>query len=529
MLEKPRQNAVFANSVALKWGTAGRICGLSGVRLLIEMGCQDGHFVIFALRDERNHSKESMRHFFRTDRRTSAARKTMVSTLASVFVLAALAGSPRAHATLPAAVDGQAVPSLAPMLERVVPAVVNINSKTHVRVNNPFMNDPFFRQFFGMQNMPRERVEQSLGSGVIIDAGKGYVLTNNHVIDGADDISVTLHDGRSLKAKLIGSDPDTDVAVIQIPAEKLTALPLADSNQLRVGDFVVALGNPFGVGQTATSGIVSGLNRTGLRGLGIQNFIQTDASINPGNSGGALVNLKGELVGINSAIYSPSGGNVGIGFAIPSNLASNVMGQIISTGSVRHGSLGAQVQSVNAEIARMLGIKEEQQGAVVTQVRDGSPAANAGLQTGDVIVAANGRPVQNEGDLYNAEGLAAIGSTIELKLLREGKPVTVSARIEAERVASSEGAKLDARLTGATLADVSERTRAEGKSGVSVISVAPGSRAAEIGLKAGDIIFGVGRQRVNTLADLTQVLKRGLRQVQLVVARGGDTFVVTLQ
>ncbi|MBS0515482.1 MAG: DegQ family serine endoprotease [Proteobacteria bacterium] len=433
------------------------------------------------------------------------------------------------HAALPVAVDGQPLPSLAPMLERVVPAVVNINSKTHVRVNNPFTSDPFFRQFFGMQNMPRERVEQSLGSGVIIDAAKGYVLTNNHVIDGADDISVTLHDGRTLKAKLIGSDRDTDVAVIQIPAENLTALVLADSSQLRVGDFVVALGDPFGVGQTATSGIVSGLNRSGLRGLGIQNFIQTDASINPGNSGGALVNLRGELVGINSAIYSPSGGNVGIGFAIPSNLASNVMGQLIATGSVRHGSLGIQVQSVNPEIARMLGAKDDQQGAVVTQLREGSPATSAGLQAGDVIIAANGRPVLNEGDLYNAEGLAAIGSTVELKLLREGKPVTVTARIEAENVATVDGAKLDARLAGATFADVGERARADGKSGVSVSSVAPGSRAAQVGLKAGDVVFGIGRLRVNTLAELRQLMQRGPRQAQLVVARGGDTFVVTLQ
>ena len=470
-----------------------------------------------------------MQRSFTAGRIFERVRDITVSLALFVSIITFSGYASTSHATLPAAVDGQALPSLAPMLERVVPAVVNINSKAHVRVNNPFMNDPFFRQFFGMQNMPKERVEQSLGSGVIIDANKGYVLTNNHVIDGADDISVTLHDGRTLKAKLIGSDPDTDVAVIQIPAEKLTALTLADSNQLRVGDFVVALGNPFGVGQTATSGIVSGLNRTGLRGLGIQNFIQTDASINPGNSGGALVNLRGELVGINSAIYSPSGGNVGIGFAIPSNLASNVMGQIISTGSVRHGSLGAQVQSVNPEIARMLGVKEEQQGAVVTQVREGSAAASAGLQAGDVIVAANGRPVQNESDLYNAEGLAAIGSSIELKLLREGKPLTVSARIEAEHVASSEGAKLDSRRAVVMPADVAERARAEGKSGVSVTSVAAGSHAAQLGLKPGDVIFGVGRLRVNTLADFTQLMKRGLRQVQLVVARGGDTFVVTLQ
>jgi len=510
----------------LKPRTGGRICGLSAEPAGEKC---EWNRSFDMLRDHAHCKliKESMRQFSHSDRHPSRRSKAPASLLA--LALTALCCIPVSRAALPVAVDGQALPSLAPMLERVVPAVVNINSKTHVRVNNPFMNDPFFRQFFGMQNMPRERVEQSLGSGVIIDAGKGYVLTNNHVIDGADDISVTLHDGRTLKAKLIGNDPDTDVAVVQIPADNLAALPLADSGKLRVGDFVVALGNPFGVGQTATSGIVSGLNRSGLHGLGIQNFIQTDASINPGNSGGALVNLRGELVGINSAIYSPSGGNVGIGFAIPSNLASNVMGQLIATGSVRHGSLGAQAQSLNPEIARALGIKEDQQGAVVTQVREGSPAANAGLQEGDVIIAANGRAVLNEGDLYNAQGLAEIGSTIDLKLLREGKPISVSARIEAESVAKSDGAKLDPRLAGASLADLNDRARADGRSGVSVTGIVPGSHAAQLGLKAGDVVFGVGNLRINTLADLTQLMKRGLRRVQLVVARGGETFVVTLQ
>src|ERR1700733_4500510 len=255
----------------------------------------------------------------------SSFRSALRPTLISLSLLAAFglgAGLVAGHAgTIPSSVDGQALPSLAPMLERVTPAVVNINSKTRVKVRNPLMDDPFFRQFFGMQNAPRERIEQSLGSGVIIDASKGYVLTNNHVIEGADDIAVTLHDGRTLKGQLIGTDPDTDVAVIQIPAEHLSAMPLADSSQLHVGDFVVAVGNPFGVGQSASSGIVSGLNRTGLGGRGVQNFIQTDATINPGNSGGALVNLRGELIGINSQIFSTSGGSIGIGFAIPVNLA----------------------------------------------------------------------------------------------------------------------------------------------------------------------------------------------------------------
>ena len=275
--------------------------------------------------------KETMRNDFASPTRLTplkrSHRRGPAALLVAGLVLAAvtLARPTPTAAALPPMIDDQPLPTLAPMIERVVPAVVNINSKTHVRVNNPLLNDPVLRQFFGLQNAPRERIEQSLGSGVIIDAAKGFVLTNNHVIQGADDISVTLHDGRNLKAKLRGSDPDTDVAVIQIPAENLSALPLADSSKLRVGDFVVAIGEPFGLGQTVTSGIVSALNRTGLSGLGYQNFIQTDASINPGNSGGALVNLRGELVGINSAIYSPSGGNVGIGFAIPSNLAADMM------------------------------------------------------------------------------------------------------------------------------------------------------------------------------------------------------------
>jgi Do/DeqQ family serine protease len=340
---------------------------------------------------------------------------------------------------------------------------------------------------------------------------------------------VTLHDGRNLKAKLIGNDPDTDVAVIQIPAQNLTALSLADSSQLRVGDFVVAVGSPFGLSQTATSGIVSALSRTGLRGLGYQNFIQTDASINPGNSGGALVNLRGELVGVNSAIYSPSGGNVGIGFAIPSNLAADVMRQLIATGSVKHGTLGAQVQTLTAEIARMLGSKTDQQGAVVTQVRPESPAAAAGLQPGDVIVAANGRPVRTEDDVYNAEGIAPIGSAIELKLLREGKPLTLSARLAAEEISSLDGAKLDARLGGAELADVSERARRKDIGGVSVLRIVAGSNAAKNGLKAGDLIFGVNQVRINALADLKPLSTRTPRQLQLSIVRGGEQYLLNMQ
>ncbi|MGH8042880.1 MAG: Do family serine endopeptidase [Rudaea sp.] len=430
--------------------------------------------------------------------------------------------------TLPIAVDGQPLPSLAPMLQRVMPAVVNINSKTRVRVRSPLMDDPFFRQFFGMQDLPRERIEQSLGSGVIINAAQGYVLTNNHVIAGADDIAVTLHDGRTLKARVVGTDPDTDVAVIRIPAENLTALPLADSSRLQVGDFVVALGDPFGLGQTVTSGIVSALNRSGLRGLGYQNFIQTDASINPGNSGGALVNLRGELVGINSAIYSPSGANVGIGFAIPSNLAAQVMRQLIATGTVTHGSLGLQAQDVTPDLAAALGARAGA-GAVITRVRVGSAAAVAGVQPGDVVTAIDTKPVRNAGDLQNAQGILPVGTKLNLDLLRDGKPLRVQVRLGAEHVASAAGNSVDARLRGAELSEADTRNRRDGLAGVRVDRVADGSRAQDNGLKPGDLIVGVNQVDVASLDELRGLLARNPRQVLLSVARGRDALFVPLR
>ena len=451
--------------------------------------------------------------------------------LAAVFValLAVIgAGVLTASAALPPFVEGQPVPSLAPMLERVTPAVVNINSKTKVRVRNPLVDDPFFRQFFGMQDMPRERVEQSLGSGVIIDAAKGYVLTNNHVVEGADDISVTLHDGRTVQAQLVGTDPETEVAIIKITADNLAAIPIADSSKLRVGDFVVALGNPFGLGQTVTSGIVSALGRTGLRGVGYQNFIQTDASINPGNSGGALVDLHGELVGINTAILSPSGGNIGIGFAIPSNLCRDVMRQLIATGTVTHGSLGVQTQDLTDDIARALGTPAGQ-GAVVTRVQPGSSAASAGLQAGDVIVKVDGRPVHGASDFHNAEGLAPVGSSLALELVREGKTVDVSAKLAAHQGASAIGSAVDARLTGADLGEADLRTRSEGLNGVRVSRVAANSRAAQAGLQAGDLIVGVNQADIKGLDDLKNVLARRPRQVLLSVVRGREAFLLPLQ
>ena len=456
-------------------------------------------------------------------RRLALAALVLAVVFASLFLL------PHAgRATLPLGVDGQPVATLAPLLERVVPAVVNINSKTRVRVRNPLMEDPFFRQFFGMQNAPRERIEQSLGSGVIIDAAKGYVLTNNHVIEGADDISVTLHDNRTLPGHLIGSDPETDVAVIQIPAENLVALPLADSSQLRVGDFVVAIGNPFGLGQTVTHGMISALQRSGLRGVGFQNFIQTDAPINPGNSGGALIDLRGQLVGINSAIYTPSGGNVGIGFAIPSNLASDAMRQLIASGRVQHGSLGVQAQTLTPEIARMLQINL-QQGAVVTEVVAQSPAEAAGIKPGDVITAIDGRAVNNANDLYNIEGISKIGTTFELKLLRDAKPLTVRAQLQAEHVSSSDGGKFDPRLAGADLANAGERVRREGLNGVAVLRVGADSRAATNGLKAGDLVVAVNQVEIGGIDDLQKLLARHPRPLQLAVVRARNLTFLTLQ
>jgi serine protease DegQ len=428
------------------------------------------------------------------------------------------------RAALPATVGGTPLPSLAPMLEKVTPAVVNISTRTRVTLRDPYFDDPMFRQFFGLPSSPRERVEQSLGSGVIVDAARGYVLTNNHVVGGADDISVTLQDGRTLKATLIGTDPDTDVAVVQIKADHLQALPLADSTRLRVGDFVVAVGDPFGLGQTVTSGIVSALGRSGLGqtsdgGGGYQNFIQTDASINPGNSGGALVNLRGELVGINTMIFSPSGGNVGIGFAIPTSITGEVMQQLIAHGKVSRGSLGAQTQDITPRIANILDLKNNR-GVVVTQVAAGSAAEAAGLQPGDVLQAIDGKPLQDTQDLRNAEGLLPLGSTVTLSVLREGKARDVRATLTPEKRATLEGAALDPRLAGVRFSELSQNQRNQGLAGVLVDTVQAGSRAAQAGLHTDDLVIGVGNQRVTSLRTLRGLA--GARPRQLVLLVGDE-------
>ncbi|HJW46889.1 MAG TPA: Do family serine endopeptidase [Lysobacter sp.] len=433
---------------------------------------------------------------------------------------AAPAAAPAAPsvAALPAAVGTTPLPSLAPMLARVTPAVVSVHTKQRVRVS-PFAGDPFFRRMF--PELTQERINESLGSGVIVDAARGLVLTNHHVIEGADEVSVTLADGRTFKAEFVGSDPDTDIAVMRVKAENLSAVPLADSTALQVGDFVVAVGNPFGIGQTVTSGIVSAVGRSGLRGLGYQNFIQTDASINPGNSGGALVNLNGELVGINTASFNPRGsmaGNIGLGFAIPAKLARDVMSQLVATGEVRRGTLGLDTQDVDARIAQSLGLNEAR-GAVVTRVFAGSAAATAGLQAGDVIVGANGERIDDRNSLRNFEGLQAVGSRITLDVLRDGKPLQLRVALR-EQPRATAGLELDPRLDGATFAELPASLRQSGAGGVLVEAVTRGSRAARNGLQEGDVVVAASAGDFDDLPGFRASFTPPPAQLVLRVVRG---------
>ena len=407
------------------------------------------------------------------------------------------------HAALPVAVDGQQLPSLAPVLERVTPSVVNVYTQTRVRVRSPLMDDPFFRRFFNVPDRAREKVSQSLGSGVIVDSQEGYVLTNHHVIAGADDISVILSDGRRFTGELIGSDPDTDLAMIRIPAEDLQALPLADSKVLRVGDFVVAVGNPFGLGQTVTSGIVSALGRTAFSGLEFQNFIQTDASINPGNSGGALVNLRGELVGINSAIFTPSGGNVGIGFAIPSAMAQSVMAQLAEHGEVRRGTLGIFVQDLTPDLAGAFGL-EQGSGVLIAEVAAKSSADKAGLEAGDVILTIEGDSVKSAQEFHNYEGFYPIDEKVEIEFLRDGKEKGV--RLTVQELPRIQGGELNFRLEGAVFEEIPMKLRSQQVQGALLTELDPESRAARRGLRPGDIIFGANGNRIRDLAEFEEVV-----------------------
>lgn len=319
---------------------------------------------------------------------------------------------------------GGSIPTLAPLVRQVTPAVVNISVHGRVREDNPLYRDPVFREFFDVPQQIEKEINAT-GSGVIVDAQRGYVLTNNHVVEGTSTVQITTKDGRQFSAKVVGRDPPTDVAVLQIPSPiGLKALPFGNSDALEVGDFVLAIGNPFGLGQTVTSGLVSALGRTGLGKQGYEDFIQTDAAINPGNSGGALVSLRGELIGINSAIISPGGGNVGIGFAIPVNMAQRVMEQIITTGRVERGRIGISLQDLHPSLN-----KGRNEGASVAEVIADSPAEKAGLRKGDVVTMADDRPIRTAAQLRNLVGLTRIGQDLKLTAERGGKLFNVVVKI----------------------------------------------------------------------------------------------------
>jgi serine protease Do/serine protease DegQ len=430
-----------------------------------------------------------------------------------------------AESALPLSVDGQSLPSLSPMLKRVTPGIVNISTKTQIQqAEHPLMRDPVFRHFFGVPNMPSQRESSSLGSGVIVDARRGYVLTNNHVVDKADEITVTLTDGRKLKAKLVGADRESDVAVVKVESNDLTQVPIANSDRVQVGDFVVAVGNPFGLGQTVTSGIVSALGRSGLGIEGYEDFIQTDASINPGNSGGALVDLNGQLVGINTAILAPNGGNVGIGFAIPVNMAMSIMNTLVEHGEVKRGLLGVSVQDLTHELAQAFKLTQNQ-GAVITGVQPGSPAEEAALETGDVVLSINGRRVKNSADVRNIIGLAKIGDEVEVEVIHKGATVMREAKVAAPKIINSEGVSVHPKLAGTILRDVNG---AGGESGVLIEKMSTGSYAYQSGLQPGDIIIAANRRPAGSIAELRRAVK-GAREVMLNVQREDQGFIAVLR
>lgn len=457
----------------------------------------------------------------------------MKSQILKVFFLGLLLCLPMpSYAALPFAVDSQPLPSLAPMLEKVTPAVVNISTRGKTRVQSSLFNDPLFQRFFNLPGFQSERETQSLGSGVIVDADNGYILTNNHVIEGAFEITVTLIDGRKLIAEVLGRDPDTDVAVIKVHAKNLTSIKFADSSHLRVGDFVVAIGNPFGLGQTVTSGIISALGRSGLGIESFEDFIQTDASINLGNSGGALVNLRGDLVGINTAILGAGGGssgNIGIGFAIPINMAQDIMSQLIKTGEVKRGRLGVQAQDLTPELASAFNIKSAQGGAVVTQIEQGSPANEAGLKVGDVILKANGRNIRSSRDMHNIVGLMRIGQTVELEIIRKGHMKLITATIKQMEVVAIDAAEISYRLSGAKIAEIKESDiRAGQVQYLQVVEIEPGSPAWNTGLRQHDIIHSINKIVVKTFEEAYLAAKNS-RALLLNIQRGDQALYVLLK
>jgi Do/DeqQ family serine protease len=449
--------------------------------------------------------------------------------LAAVLLPAALLPTDAGFAATAAPpAEAAPMPSLAPMVKRVSPAVVNVATRGTIKEKpgqrNPLLDDPFFRRFFDVPPdlKPRERQFQSAGSGVIVDAKNGYIITNYHVVENASEITVTLLDNRSFSAKVVGSDEGADIAVLQAKQPNLVAMALGDSSHLEVGDYVVAIGNPFGLQNTVTAGIVSALGRSGINPQGYEDFIQTDASINPGNSGGALVNLRGELVGINSAILSGSGGNIGIGFAIPVNMAKGVMDQLIKYGEVKRGILGVNIYPVTPDIAKEFGLSEAS-GALVASVASGSAAERAGVKTGDIITSINGTAMRDPGELRNTIGMLRIGDKVEIGLLRDGKPLKVTALIAARSESEiASAADIHQGLDGADLAD------APNGGGVLVRAVQESSPAAQAGLRANDLIVAVGRAPVSNTKTFREAAK-GLNLLLLNVRRGSQVVLIPIR
>ena len=433
------------------------------------------------------------------------------------------------HSAMPFISSKNGIPSLAPLLQDVTPAVVNISVQTRSAIEeNPLFRDPFFRRFFELPDQAA-RPERSAGSGVIVDAGKGYVVTNYHVIKDAQEILVTLKDRRQFQAKLVGTDPGTDIALLKIEAKNLQALRLGDSDLLNVGDFVVAIGNPFGLGQTVTSGIVSALGRSGLDIEGYEDFIQTDASINPGNSGGALINLKGELIGINTAIIGPSGANVGIGFAVPSMMVKAVLDQIVRFGEVRRGRLGASSEDITHDLAGSLGLASTE-GAIISTVEPNSPAEKAGMKPRDVVIGVNGRAVRNAADLRNKVGMMPIGETIELRLIRSAKPLTIKIKIAKPLDIAGTEAETVPQLAGATVANFNAGSSSREKiEGVLVTKVDANSPAWLHGIRPGDIIVGVNRRKVRSVQEFLAVLQASQDVIMLNLLRGDFRLTIVIR
>ena len=411
-----------------------------------------------------------------------------------------------AHAQLPSTVNGQPVVSLAPLVDKAAPAVVNIRVVQERR-------GPFGRAF----------ESGGAGSGVIVDADNGYILTNHHVVGEADEIQVGLIDGRTLDAEVVGSDAATDIALIKVEGDDLTEMPIGDSNAVRVGDFVIAIGNPYGLTHTVTSGIVSALGRTGINREGYEDFIQTDASINPGNSGGALVNMSGELIGINSMIFSRSGGNVGIGFAVPTEIASSIMGQIIDFGEIRRGLLGVNIQDIDSEAARTLNIETEG-GALVSRVFPDSAAEKAGLEVGDVIIGINDKDIKSATELRNTVGLLRSGDSVNIRYIRDNKKRTTSAVLGSAAAQMLSGADIHPGLAGASFSPASTSS----ESGVEVTAVEEGSPAAQRGLRPGDVITAVNRVLVRDLNDLREIARNN-RILFLLIQRGDRSLMLQIR